>query len=99
MEQQLTRSTIVKRGRDIPFSQLDHELLAIDSQAGYCYSLNETASRVWGLLEEPSTIEAICCELRLQYAVDEATCLREVTELLRGMCEAKLVEIVEEAPC
>ena len=99
MEPALTRSTIVKRGRDIPFSQLDHELLAIDSQAGYCYSLNKTAGRVWDLLEEPTPIEAICDRLRLQYAVDEATCLREVTELLRGMCEAKLVETVEGAPC
>lgn len=99
MEPALTRSTVVKRGRDIPFSQLDHELLAIDSQAGFCYSLNETAGRVWGLLEEPSTIEALCDRLRLQYAVDEATCLCEVTELLRGMCEAKLVEIVQGTPC
>jgi len=99
MEPALTGSTVVKRGRDVPFSQLDHELLAIDSQAGYCYSLNETAGRVWGLLEEPSTIEAICSKLRLQYAVDEATCLREVTELLQGMCEAKLVEIVQEGSC
>jgi hypothetical protein len=45
------------------FSQLDDELLAIDAQAGYCYSLNETAGRVWDLIATPMSLDAICAQL------------------------------------
>jgi hypothetical protein len=85
--------SIVQRGKDIPFSQLDDELLAIDAQAGYCYSLNETAGRVWDLIATPMSLDAICAQLRREYTVDEATCEREVTTLLQGLCNAGLVQV------
>ena len=91
---QFDSTTIVQRGKDIPFSQLDDELLAIDAQAGYCYSLNETAGRVWDLIAAPMSLEAICAQLLREYAVDEPTCRRQVTALLRGLCDAGLVRVV-----
>jgi hypothetical protein len=87
-------NSIVQRGKDIPFSQLDDELLAIDAQAGYCYSLNETAGRVWDMIATPMSLGAICAQLRREYAVDEPTCRREVTALLQGLCDAGLVQVV-----
>jgi hypothetical protein len=90
---QLKPNTILKRSKDIPFSQLDDELLAIDAQAGYCYSLNETAGRVWDLIAVPMSLDAICAQLRREYAVDEPTCHREVTALLQGLCDAGLVQL------
>jgi hypothetical protein len=86
-------NSIVQRGKDIPFSQLDDELLAIDAQAGYCYSLNETAGRVWDMIATPMSLDAICTRLRREYAVDEPTCRREVTALLQGLCDAGLVQV------
>ncbi len=74
--------SIVRRGRDISFSELDEELLAIDAQAGYCYSLNESAGRVWALIPAPIEVSEICARLRREYDVDEATCLNEVIRLL-----------------
>jgi hypothetical protein len=93
MATKIESTTIVRRGKDIPFSQLDDELLAIDAQAGYCYSLNETAGRVWDLLATPISLDAICAQLRREYAVDEQTCRREVTTLLQGLCDAGLVQV------
>jgi hypothetical protein len=89
----LSDTTLVQRGKDIPFSQLDDELLAIDAQAGYCYSLNETAGRVWDMIATPMSLGAICAQLRREYAVDEPTCRREVTALLQGLCDAGLVQV------
>ena len=89
----LLPTTHVQRSKDIAFSQLDAELLAIDAQAGYCYSLNETAGRVWDLIAAPTSIETICAQLRKEYAVDDVSCLREVTALLQGLCDAELVQM------
>ena len=86
-------NTLVQRGKDISFSQLDDEMLAIDAQAGFCYSLNETAGRVWDLIATPISLDAICAQLGRQFAVDEQTCRREVTALLQGLCDAGLVQV------
>ncbi len=90
--------SIVQRGRDVPFSQLDDELLAIDAQAGYCYSLNETAGRVWALIEAPIAVSAVCARLRQEYEVDEVTCEHEVIALLQGLCGAGLVQVSDAPP-
>jgi hypothetical protein len=86
-------NTIVQRARDIAFSQLDDELLAIDAQAEYCYSLNESAGRVWELMAGPTSVGAICAQLRQEYKVDELTCLGEVTAVLQALYKAGLVQV------
>jgi hypothetical protein len=93
MAVKLENNTLVRRGKDVPFSQLDDELLAIDAQAGYCYSLNATAGHVWELIATPISLDAICAQLRREYTVDEQTCRREVTTLLQGLCDAGLVQV------
>lgn len=90
-------ATIVQRAKDVPFSQLDDELLAIDAQAGYCYSLNESAGRVWDLIAAPMSLDAICVQLCREYTINETTCLREVTTLLQDLCDAGLVQVNDAA--
>jgi Coenzyme PQQ synthesis protein D (PqqD) len=86
-------ATTFRRTKDIPFSQLDDELLAVDAAAGYCYSLNETAGRVWDLIATPLSLDAICAQLRREFAVDEQTCQSEVVALLEGLREAGLAQV------
>ncbi len=93
MATEIQDSTILERGQDIPFRQFDDERLAIDGQAGYCYSFNATAGRVWDLIATPMSFGAICAQIRREYAVDERTCILEVRSLLQGLCDAGLVRI------
>jgi hypothetical protein len=85
--------SIVQRDRNILFSKLDDELLAIDGQGGYCYSLNESAGRAWALISTPMVVEDVCAQLRREYDVDEETCERAVIELFQDLCEAGLVSL------
>ena len=85
--------SIVRRTADMPFSNVDDELLAIDEQAGYLYSLNEPAGRLWELIGEPTAVSAVCARLRQEFAVDQETCLREALQLLQGLHEAGLVQV------
>jgi len=89
--------TIVKRGKEILFSQLDDALLAIDADDGYCYGLNETAGRVWEIIATPQPVAAVCTQLCNEYTVDETTCLREVIALLQHLIAAGLVQVVDVA--
>jgi len=85
-------NSVAKRTRNIVFSKLEDELLAVDGEAGNCYSLNETAGRIWELIDEPVPISEICAQLCSKYTVDWNTCERDVIELLQGLCAAGLVQ-------
>ena len=84
--------TVWRRSKEIVFQQMDDELLAVDAQAGQCYSLNESAGRVWSLIETPASLATICAQLCTEYNVDEQTCMNEVGAVLQGLRTAGLVE-------
>ncbi|MDQ1301198.1 MAG: hypothetical protein QG637_1119 [Chloroflexota bacterium] len=75
------------------FSKLDDEMLAIDAQAGYYYSLNESAGRVWEMIAEPVAVGAVCAQLRREFAVAPEACTRDVLGLLQGLHDAGLVQV------
>lgn len=91
MNHLLNHATIIQRNPAILFSNLDDEYLALDAEAGFCYSLNPVSGRIWNLLEEPLTFEGLCAQLRREYTVDEATCRRDVGEVLTKLASAGLV--------
>jgi hypothetical protein len=85
--------TIVNRAIDLPFTRLDEEMLAIDEKAGYFYSLNESAARVWELIKNPIPVSVICVRLCEEYAVDEKTCRGDLLQLLQSLKDAGLLEV------
>lgn len=93
----LSPASIIRRA-GLPFTQLDDELLAIDAEQGLLFSLNETAGQVWHTIAEPVSIATVCTRLSAAYHVDEATCEREVIALVERLRDARLVEIVGDAP-
>ena len=90
-------TTEVRRTREITFQQFDNELLAVDAQAGLCFSLNESAGRIWQMIATPTSFDDLCTRLRAEYNVDEETCLLEVSALLRELNHAGLVTIGDNA--
>jgi hypothetical protein len=85
--------TIIKRNPAIHFSRLDEEYLALDAEAGFCYSLNLVSGHIWHLLEQPTAVETLCTQLQREYTVNEATCRRDVSEVLTKLASAGLVTI------
>lgn len=88
-------NSVFQRVKDIPFSQLDDELLAIDAQAGYVYSLSESAGRVWDLIATPISLDVIVSQLQKEFNVDEQTCVRDVSQLLQDLRDAGLVQAID----
>jgi hypothetical protein len=94
---QVAGDTVLRRVEHIVFSRLDDELLAIDTQGGYVYSLNVSAGRVWDEIQAPIAVNDLCSRLMGDYAVDESTCRRDVVAVLQGLCDAGLVDICNGA--
>lgn len=89
----LEPGAVVKRVREVQWSQLDDEMLAIDSQAGNCYSLNQTGAKVWDLIATPISVSDLCERLATSYNVAPETCWNDTVELLLSLREAGLVSI------
>jgi hypothetical protein len=89
---QLPPETLVSRGKELKFTKLDDEMLAIDAQAGHCYSLNETAGEIWGYIATPVTLADLCARLQAAHEVDAEICTNDTIELLVKLHDAGLVK-------
>ncbi len=85
--------SLIQRSPRITFEPFDSEWLAIDGEAGFCYSLNATAGQVWQLIETPITLRALVDQMCPHYAVDPATCQADVEALLQQLLDYGLVQI------
>ena len=92
----LRQGTVVTKARAIPFTSYGDDHLAIDPAAGACWALDRVGHRIWELLDSPASIGSICAQLRREYAVDEETCLRDVTELIATFVDEGLVIATDE---
>jgi Coenzyme PQQ synthesis protein D (PqqD) len=90
--QRIEPGTVVRRKVEPVFTKLDDELLALDAQAGQCYSLNDSAARVWDLIETPTQVSEVCERLTAEYDIGRETCVADVIELLGELREAGLIE-------
>ena len=91
----LSRDSRIRRSAHLSFSHLDDEVLAIDVQRGYLYSLNDTGGRIWDAIADPVTVGEICDRLGTLFDVDESTCQRDVVALIAALCENGLVEVTD----
>lgn len=85
--------TVVRRNDDVFSGVVDNETVAMNVQNGKYFHLNETGSRIFSLLEEPRSVQAICVELKNQFRADEETLRRDVIGFLMEMSAKGLIVI------
>jgi hypothetical protein len=91
--QEISDKSFVVRKQNVLFSNLDDEFLGIDSQAGYVYSMNQTANRIWDLLSSPILVQRLCLQMSGEYSVDMNVCQEEILSLLRKLLAADLIQV------
>ncbi|HEX8526091.1 PqqD family protein [Allosphingosinicella sp.] len=87
---------VVRRCEGMIEAEVDGELIGLHVDQGNCYGFNSTATRIWGLIEQPRRLSELREALLADYEVDPETCERELLELLRELEGSGLVKI--EAP-
>lgn len=69
----------------------------MDQRAGYCYSLNASAARIWELMCHPIPVGSICSAVCGEFEVDPETCAREISEFLQAMQDSGLIFVTDAA--
>lgn len=85
------RKTIYTRNSKTISGRLHDEMVMMDLDKGKYFSLNQVATRIWELLENPSGIDQLCVVLSAEYEVDPDQCRRETEEVLGEMVRLGLV--------
>jgi hypothetical protein len=88
---------LVRRRAELLEAEVDGELVALHVDRGTCYGFNSTATKIWGLIEQPKRLSQLQEELLAEFDVDPETCRRQLNELLAELEADELVEI-EAAP-
>lgn len=89
--------SIVRRNDELLTAEVDGELVMMSIASGRYFGLDDTGRRIWELLVGPVSVAALCEQLVQEYAVDTATCERDVLALLRKMAEHGMIEAVAAA--
>ena len=83
----------VRRLGEMIETEVEGELVALHIDNGTCYGFNSTATRIWGMIEQPRLLSELTGELMREYDVDAATCEAQLRELLDELAADGLVEI------
>ena len=82
------------RYRAIPealVATLSDGAVLLNLQTKRYFSLNETGTRIWELVQQTAEEESIVATMVREYLVDEATASTEVRRILDELIEAQLI--------
>jgi Coenzyme PQQ synthesis protein D (PqqD) len=82
------------RYRAIPealVATLSDGAVLLNLQTKRYFSLNETGTRIWELVQQAAEEESIVATMIREYEVDEATASTEVRRILDELIEAQLI--------
>ena len=86
-------TTILARGEDYVFNEVDGELVMMNIENGSYASMNDTGKSIWGLIEEPKTVDEVLTSLIVEYDIDRQTAETEVISFIKKLVKVKVITI------
>ncbi|HEY1604031.1 MAG TPA: PqqD family peptide modification chaperone [Allosphingosinicella sp.] len=84
---------LVLRRAGLIEAEVDGELVALHVDNGTCYGFNATATRIWGMIEEPKRVSELRDALLEEYDVPPDVCEAELVDLLKDLEGDGLIEL------
>jgi hypothetical protein len=95
LDRDFSGGSIVVASQEQVSCDMDGDAVILDLKDGVYYELNSVGARVWGLIQQPRTIDEIRDILLEEYDVERERCERDIQELLRDMAAKGLIDIKE----
>jgi len=71
------------------------ESVILDMKSGKYFALDDVGTRIWQLLQSPSTLQSICDQLTQEYDVSMERSVSDVSTLLRRLVDQGLATYAE----
>ncbi|MCG8469528.1 MAG: PqqD family peptide modification chaperone [Gemmatimonadetes bacterium] len=91
----LTLDATIARADTVIASDLADESVVVDADRLRYHGLNETGSRIWGLISEPTTVRELCARLADEFDVPTERCEEDVIAFLGDLSQRGVISIVE----
>jgi len=82
---------------DVLFQEVSGETVLLDLASEQYFGLDAVGTRIWALLNEGATADAVVETLLEEYEVERATLEADVAELLAGLAGAGLIRYADDA--
>lgn len=89
----LSIEAVVARREEPLTAPVDGDLVMLDPRRSVYFGLDSVGRRIWNMLEEPRSLQALCAELQARFDVPEETCRADVLAFIQQLLEAELIEI------
>lgn len=87
----LSTTAPLVRSEAVVFTELDGEVVMLDTEAGQYYELDSIGSRIWMLLEDSPSMARLRDALTAEFDVDAETCRNDLASFLENLAELGLV--------
>lgn len=88
-------NTLIRRADGLMAAALGDELLMMSVAQGRYFNLNGVGARIWELLAEPTSVDAVVATLVAEYEVEPPTARREVEAFLAALRDRDLLAPVD----
>lgn len=88
---------VVSRRGELIEAEVGGELVALHVDNGVCYGFNNTATRIWSLIEQPKRVSEIRDVLLSEYEVEPDACEAQLRDLLGELEKDGLIELKDGA--
>lgn len=83
----------VSKVEGLDVTDLNGEKVMMNIETGQYFVLNDVASRIWELIQEPIAVNEIIGNLLKEYAIDDKTCEAAVMSFLSKLNHAELIYV------
>ena len=90
------RKQTIEISPDVLFQEVGGETVLLDLESEHYFGLDAVGTRIWGLIGEGASVDAMVDTLLQEYEVERATLEADVAELLSRLAEAGLIRFADE---
>ena len=87
---------VIDRSPDLLDCMVGADVVVMSVPTGMYYVLDGTAGYIWTALERPRSFGDLCHELTERFDVDDARCVRDVSDYLERLAGDSIVRIVPQ---
>ena len=84
-------TTVLSRRMGLMTADMNGSAVMMDIMSGKYYNLGEVGGRIWGLLEEPMTVNALVQKLTAEYDVSAEQCRTDIEPFLNTLLDRGLL--------
>jgi hypothetical protein len=92
MDRSIELRTLVRASVQPASSDVHGEVVILDVEKGFYYGLEQVASRIWQLLQQPRKVLEIRDTIVAEYDVTPERCEQDLLEFLENLADTGLIE-------